>query len=103
MSYNPSIHGTANRPIGFYGSNPADARSYYYDSSTKSYRPFNSTAEALTYIGTSDRDPSYRVYIKTSGVVDAYWFKDGTADSDLVKFAATAAASTFTADTLNDL
>lgn len=77
--FNPSLHTATNKPIGL-TNKPVDARTYYYDTTTFSYRPYTNTAEVLAYLVGTDRTGHFPIIIGT----DEYWFKDGIADSDLV-------------------
>lgn len=80
MAYNPSIHTATNKPIGL-TNKPVDARTYYYDSASFSYRPYTSTSEVLAYlVNPSDRIGHFSIIVGTS----EYWFRDGVADGDLV-------------------
>lgn len=82
--YNPSLHTATNKPIGLTGK-PIDARSYYYDESTFTYRPYASIAEVLAYLIGGDRSGQFGVIIaRTEGGYDEWWFRNGIADSDLI-------------------
>lgn len=76
-------------------SNIPSGMGYYYDTSLFKYRPFQSTAEVLSfYPNLPDRQGSFTIYIKTGGTLASgvitggtlskWWFKNGTADSNLV-------------------
>jgi parallel beta-helix repeat (two copies) len=85
MSYNPSLHTVTNKALGIAQANPTDARSYFYDEALFKYRPYNSTAEVLTYLDKPDyRTGHVSAFIEEGGVINEYWFKDGTGDNDLV-------------------
>lgn len=86
MSYNPSLHTTSNKPYGVQGL-PIDARSYYYDEVSFTYRPYNNNAEVLAYLNTSNkRIGNFSIFIKDGlGLVREWWFKDGTTNADLVE------------------
>ncbi len=77
--YNPSLHTATNKPIGITGK-PVDARTYFYDSATFTYRPYASVAEALGYLIGNDRLGHFSLIIGTY----EYWFKDGIADGNLI-------------------
>jgi hypothetical protein len=84
MSYNPSLHTATNKPLGLLGKS-TDARSYFYDESTFTYRPYASVIEALAYLNTSSiRTGHFSIYITIAGNTMEYWFKDGTTDEDLI-------------------
>jgi hypothetical protein len=85
MSYIPSLHSINSKPLSPDGSFPTDARSYFYDSATFTYRPYASTAEVLAYLNLPKfRGGNFPIFITVGGVVTEYWFKDGVADSNLV-------------------
>jgi len=92
--YNPSLHTATNKSIGLTGK-PVDARTYYYDSVNFTYRPYVSSAEVLGYLNTADsRKGNFPIIINsggtlsggvvTGGVNTEWWFRNGTADGDLV-------------------
>lgn len=116
--YNPSIAGTtSNKPYAPNASAPTDSRSYFYDAVNFVWRPYQNTAEVLTYLNL----PKYRTGqfdivvnfggvlsggLITGGVNSIYYFKDGQADSNLVlKVNAAVDTSLFLrkANNLNDL
>lgn len=85
MAYNPSIHTTSNKPYGTQGT-PVDARSWFYDESTFSYRPYNSTSEVLTYLNTASyRRGNFSIFIQDGSNLKEYWFKDGVTNTNLVE------------------
>jgi hypothetical protein len=95
--YNGSVHTVFNKPVGIAQAIPTDARSYYYDAGLFKYRPYVSTAEVLAYLTlTKYRQGHFPIYINstgalqpngdiTGGVTEEWWFKNGTANGDLVK------------------
>lgn len=85
QTYDPAKAGTAlNKGIAVRGL-PVDARSYFYDATIFSSRPFNSTAEVLSYFNTSiSRIGNFNIYITLGGIRRTYQFRDGTADGNLV-------------------
>lgn len=54
MAYNPSIHTASNKAYGVTGK-PVDARYWYYDTATFTYRPYASVAEVKAYLIAGDR------------------------------------------------
>jgi len=93
--YNPSLHTVTNKALGVAQANPTDARTFYYDATLFKYRPYQSTAEVLTYLnlqkyrvgnfpviinlsGTLQPDGSY-----TDSTVSEYWFEGCVADTCL--------------------
>ena len=82
--FNPSQHTPSNKPYAPNGK-PTDARSYYYDASTFSYRPFTSRAEILSYLNsTSSRTGNFPIFMDSAGSRYEYSFMKGTTDNDLV-------------------
>jgi hypothetical protein len=85
MSYTPSIHSITSKPLAPNGAFPTDARSYFYDVTTFTYRPYANTAEVLAYLNLPQfRKGNFIIFVTVGGSVAEYWFKDGVADSDLV-------------------
>jgi hypothetical protein len=83
MAYNPEQHTATNKALGIAQANSTDARTLFSDGIT--YRAFASTAEALAYLD----QPRYRqgffpIVINDGSGAKEYWFRDGTADGDLV-------------------
>lgn len=81
--YNPSLHTATNKPIGL-TNKPVDARTYYYDNITFSYRPYESIDEVLAYLIDAQRVGHFSIIIQTAGINAEWWFKDGILDGDLV-------------------
>jgi len=82
MPYNPSLHTITNKSLGVAQGNPTDARSYFYDEANFVYRPYNSTAEVLSYLNTpKSRTGHFSIIVGTK----EYWFKEGAADGDLAE------------------
>jgi hypothetical protein len=80
MAYNPSLHTATNKPIGLVNK-PVDARTYYFDAATYTYRPYTDVTEVLTYLNSAvDRVGHFSIIVDTV----EYWFKDGVADADLI-------------------
>lgn len=92
MAYNPSLHTASNKSYGVTGL-PIDARSYYYDVATFTYRPYASTAEVLSYLVGNQRRGNFSIFINISTTVGSnttvelteWWWKDGIADGYLVE------------------
>jgi hypothetical protein len=84
MAYNPSLHTTTNKPLGVAQPVSTDARSYYYDATEFSYRPYASKAEVFDYLETADqRTGHFPIFITDGDKVHAWWFKNGTEEDDL--------------------
>jgi len=107
QTYSPSVHTVVSKPLGLNGLT-ADARSYYYDATHFVYRPYQSTAEVLTYLSTTkNRQGNFPIYVNPTGTINSstgvmtggsvleYWFKDGTADANLVQKASGGSSNTF--------
>ena len=94
----PGMTFVINKPFGQSQANPLDGRSYKADTINFLYRPFNGTAEVLSYFPVSI--PKYRtgqfpVIVNlggtlngngtfTGGQIFEYWWRNGQADSQLV-------------------
>lgn len=75
-----------------------DFRSWYYDATNFIMRDYNGTAEAISYLNLNKyRSGHFPLYIHsggslgsngiwTGGVTLVYWFKDGVADGNLVRW-----------------
>ena len=84
--YTPSLHTPMNKPVGMAQAAPTDARSYYYDATSYTYRPYNSTSEVLSYLNTSvKRSGHFPIYVLSGGIVKAYMFRNGVLDANLVE------------------
>lgn len=97
-SQQPGFTFPINKPIGPNGNFALDARSLKMDTVNFRYRLYNGTTEVLTYLNL----PQYRygffpIYVNVGGslqtngtfiggVTQVYWFKNGTADSNLVRW-----------------
>lgn len=97
MAYTPSQHTVTNKALGIGQATPTDARSYYFQPDIFVYRPYQSTAEVLSYLDTdAKRTGQFSIIVNdgtldtttgqfTGGVNKEYWFKDGVTDGDLVE------------------
>lgn len=75
-----------------------DFRSWYYDGVNFIMRDYNGTSEVLSYINLSKyRSGHYPIYVHSGGSLGSngvwtggstlvYWFKDGTANGDLIRW-----------------
>jgi hypothetical protein len=93
---NPSKHTPVTKPIAVSGKKPLDAHSMRYDESAFDYFEFASLAEANSYVPSNARGGHPFVFIKTGNVVDIYWWKNGTADSNLVRLQSNVDVSSLT-------
>lgn len=93
--YLPSEHTVSNSSYGPAQAEPTDARTYFYDANFFTYRPYQSTAEVLTYLTLAKyRTGQFDIVVNTGGTLsnglitggtNAIWyFKDGQANGDLV-------------------
>lgn len=96
QTFNPSSCCTvSNKPYGMAQFGPTDGRTYYYDATNFVFRAYVSTSEVLTYLNLAKyRSGQFDIVINTGGSLsggvitggtNAVWyFKNGTADSNLV-------------------
>jgi hypothetical protein len=102
--YDPSKHIPVNKGLGVAQAAPTDARSMFYDANNFVYRPYQSTAEVLTYLSLAKyRVGGFDIIVNSGGTLangvitggtnSIYYFKDGTADGDLTLKGATASLS----------
>lgn len=97
QTYHPTAHIVANDAIGIAQATPIDSRSMFYDSVHAKYRDYNGTSEVLSYLNLG----TYRfghtpIFVHvggtlsagvwTGGIAQIWWFKNGTADSNLVRW-----------------
>ena len=97
QTYNPLNGTVSNKPYSPSQKVPTDGRSWLYDSSLFKWRPYQSVAEAnAKVIGTTYRAGNFPVYINiggilnvdgtfTGGIIYEYWWRNGLADSNLVR------------------
>lgn len=98
QTYNPALATVTNKPLGLAQGFPTDARSWYYDPVNFLWRPYQSTAEVLSYLNL----PKYRagnfiIVVDSGGTLQSngtyspaghatFWeFKDSTANANLVE------------------
>lgn len=95
--YNPSVAGVPiNKALAVAQASSTDARSQYWDQINFVYRDYVSTAEVISYLNlTKYRSGGFDIFINTGGTLggngvivggirSVYWFRNGTADADLV-------------------
>lgn len=97
QQYHGTAHIQANDAIGYIGRSPADARVMFYDSIKALYRPFQSTAEAISYlINPINRFGNGIIVIDSGGTLQSngtffpshntfYMWADTTSNAGLVK------------------
>jgi hypothetical protein len=93
--FNANTGTVSNKPYSPAQKIPTDNRTMYFDATFQKWRPFLSTTEVLTYFpNLTNRFGLYPIVVNTGGSVsggvisgginDLYYFKNGTADSNLV-------------------
>lgn len=118
QTYNPSAHVVINDALGPAQATPTDSRSMFYDISNFIYRDYQSTTEVKTYLNLSKyRTGGVPIYVHlggslsggvwTGGIRQVWWFKNGTNDSNLVRWATDSSSSCsgclLSANNLSDL
>lgn len=98
MSYSPSQHIPLSKPMGA-GAFPLDGKFMFYTNGAGGvykYRPFQSTAEVLTYFTYAFRVGNFEILVNEGGTLSGdggsitggenkvYWFANGVTDEDLV-------------------
>lgn len=85
QTYNPALHTVTNKAIGIAQATPCDARTFYYDAGTFTYRPYANRAEILAYLNLAKyRVGNFPIIMDSSSVRYELWFRNGTTDGDLV-------------------
>jgi len=96
QTYNPAQGTVSNKPYAPGQAVPTDSRSYFYDATNFLWRPYQSTTEVLSYLNLSKyRTGHFSIYVNptgtlngngtfTGGTIAEYWFKNGTANGNLV-------------------
>lgn len=100
-TYNPSytpLFTVASKPYGISQAAPVDGRSYKADSINFLWRPYHGTSEVLSYLNIAKyRTGQFPIMVNaggtlnnngtfTGGIIQMYWFRNGTADSNLVRW-----------------
>ena len=89
QTYSPNVQPPITKPLGAYGMNSMDARSFYYNSANFSYTPYTDTSQVKSYLNLPIyREGNFRIYVWNSlqDTVQVWWFWNGTADSNLVRY-----------------
>lgn len=97
QTYSPGSHVVVNDAIGFAQATPGDARAQFYDGTNFVYRDYNGTTEVLSYLNLGKyRFGHFPIYIHlggslsggvwTGGSTQVWFFKNGVADSNLVRW-----------------
>lgn len=95
--FNPSIHVVVNDAIGQSQAAPIEGRGMFWDQVNFRWRDFQSTAEVLSTLPTNpNRFSHFPIYVHsggtlsggvwTGGITLVYFFKDGLADGNLVRW-----------------
>lgn len=83
--YNPTNFTISNKSYGVSQAVSTDARSWYYDTGTFTMRNYQNRAEVLTYLNLAKyRSGRFPIFMDTAGVTMEFWFRNGTADFNLV-------------------
>lgn len=95
--YNPVNFTVSNKSYGLAQAATTDARSWYYDGTNFVMRDYNGTSEVLSYLNLSIyRSGHFPIYVHSGGTLNSgvwtggitlvYFFKNGTADGNLVRW-----------------
>jgi lysophospholipase L1-like esterase len=95
QTYNPANFTVSNKSYGVAQDVSTDARSLFYDATLFKMRPYQSTAEVLSYLNLAKyRSGYFPIWVNvggtlsgstfTGGSLTEYWFRNGTSNSDLV-------------------
>src|SRR5436190_19025155 len=85
MGYSPTLHTGSNKPLGLGNGGAVDARSYFYDDANAIYRTYANTGEVLSYLlPVKYRTGNFSIFVKNGTLVEEWWFRDGTADNQLI-------------------
>ena len=95
QTYNPTKGTASNKPYAPSQAVPTDSRTYFYDSINFVWRPYLNTAEVKSYLNLSKyRVGQFDIVVNTGGTLNSgvitggtnalWYFKNGTADSNLV-------------------
>lgn len=97
QTYNPSNFTVSNKAYGYAQIGAIDARAMFYDGTNFLLRDYQSTAEVLSYLNLSKyRTGHFQIFIHsggvlngngtyTGGITNPWWFRNGTADGDLIR------------------
>lgn len=93
--YNPTNFTVSNKSYGMSQAGSTDARSMFYDAGTFTMRNYASRAEILAYLNLAKyRAGKFPIYLDSASRTYVLFFRDGTADANLVYWNTDAAAST---------
>lgn len=95
--YNPANFTVSNKSYGTAQAVSTDARSWFYDGTNFVMRDYNGTSEVISYLNISKyRSGHFPIFVHsggslssgvwTGGITLVYFFKDGTADINLVRW-----------------
>lgn len=96
QTYSATQGTVSNKPYAPAQAVPTDSRSYYYDGTNFLWRPYQSTTEVLSYLNlTKYRVGHFTIFVNPTGTLNLdgsftggniveYWFKNGTANGNLV-------------------
>lgn len=97
QTYNPTAHIPINEAISPVQATPLDSRSMFWDAFNFKYRDYQNTGEVLSYLNLSKyRAGGTPIFVHlggslsggvwTGGIRQVWFFKNGTADSNLVRW-----------------
>jgi hypothetical protein len=95
QTYNPTKGTASNKPYAPSQGVPTDSRTYFYDSINFVWRPYLNTTEVKSYLNLSKyRVGQFDIVVNTGGTLNSgvitggtnalWYFKNGTADSNLI-------------------
>src|ERR1700748_3776142 len=97
QTYHPTAHIQANDAIGYVQKTPADARTMFYDSVLRLYRPFQSVNEVYSYLpNATNRFGNAIIVVDSGGTLQGngtflnghnmfYMWADTTSNAGLIK------------------
>lgn len=115
QTYNPVNGLLTNKPLGVAQAVPTDMRTRFYDSIHHLYRDYRDTTEVSDYLNLEKwRAGNYLIMVHSGGVLngdgtytggttEAWWYKNGTARSDLVPLANALGGGIMNTITVNNL
>lgn len=85
QTYDPTTGTVTNKPLGLNAAAATDSRSYFYSTSTFSWRPYQSRAEILSYLNLAKyRTGQFDIIMDSASQRWVLYFRNGTTDNDLV-------------------
>lgn len=85
QTYDPTTGTVTNKPLGLNAAAATDSRSYFYSTSTFSWRPYANRAEILSYLNLAKyRTGQFDIIMDSASQKWVLYFRNGTTDADLV-------------------